>query len=53
MYISEDKIAAYLFKGLIARGYVPTADEVWVLAELIFDFLLETGIIGEVDGDET
>jgi hypothetical protein len=42
----------FMFNGLTKKGYVAGESEIEDIAELIFDFLLEIGIIGEVEDDE-
>ena len=49
VYISDEEIADYLFKNLTKLGYVPGEDELDDLVYLFFEFLIEKGIIGEVE----
>ncbi|WP_095742893.1 YozD family protein [Sediminibacillus massiliensis] len=47
VYFTNKDIENYLFRGLIEQGYSPSEEELEVLAELFFDFLLTVG------GEET
>jgi hypothetical protein len=54
--ISESQIADYLFSNLIKLGYVPEEAELEDIAMLVFDFLLEVGVMDpdllEEEGEE-
>jgi hypothetical protein len=50
--ISTVDIAEYVHKRLIESGYAPTADEVFDLAEIFFEYLVENSIIEELEEDE-
>lgn len=45
IYINEPMIAEYFHKKLIEKGYVPVTDELFDLAEIMFDFLLHKSVI--------
>lgn len=50
-FIDTEEIANYLTTQLIARGFVPTDEEVEEIADIVFDYLIEKNII-EDDGTE-
>lgn len=49
VYVSDEEIYEYLFTRLVEAGFVPVREEVEEMASIMFDFLLDKGIIGEVD----
>jgi hypothetical protein len=49
IYVSDEEIYEYLFTRLIEAGYAPIREEVEEMAGIVFDFLLDKGIIGEVE----
>jgi hypothetical protein len=44
LFVDEEELATYLFKGLIELGYLPTEDELEDIAALVFDYLDELGM---------
>lgn len=48
IYVSETEIAEYIWDKLLAKGYVPESDELLDLAEIMFDFLVDVGIVGDI-----
>jgi hypothetical protein len=48
--IDTEVIADYFYNKLIRQGYAPTEEEVEVLADIAFDYLLEIGMIEEEFG---
>lgn len=44
----ESKIADYLFNELVLEGYAPTEEETSVIVGILFDYLVEIGVVGEV-----
>jgi hypothetical protein len=51
VFISEGEIAKYMYNRLIESGYVPETDKVLELAEIMFDYLIDKGVL-EVTIDE-
>lgn len=45
MYIFEDDIKEFFFERLIAAGLVPESAELDIIAEIVFDYLVEIGIL--------
>lgn len=45
--IYERDIAKYIYAELIQYGYVPAADEVLDLAEIMFNFLIDLGVMSD------
>lgn len=45
MYIFEDDIKEFFFERLIAAGFVPETTELNIIAETVFDYLVEIGIL--------
>jgi hypothetical protein len=52
LYVSDTEIAEYIWDKLLAKGYVPESDEVLDLAEIMFDFLIDKGIVSDVTEEE-
>lgn len=48
--IDTEEIMNFFFQELIQRGHVPEEEELEVLADIMFDFLLDKGVIEE-DGE--
>jgi hypothetical protein len=46
--ITDEEIADYLFRHLTKFGYAVTVDEAITLGELVFDYLVEKGVIDEI-----
>lgn len=46
-YISEEQIENFIYSSLVERGYVPGKAETQDLSEIVFDLLIEIGIIDE------
>lgn len=44
IFVDEDELATYLFKGLIELGYLPSEDELDDIAMLVFEYLEEKGM---------
>lgn len=44
VFVDEDELATYLFKGLIELGYIPQEDELEDIVTLVFDYLEEKGM---------
>jgi hypothetical protein len=40
LYLSETKIADFIYSELIRKAYVPSSDEVLDLAEIVFDYII-------------
>lgn len=51
-FISSDDVFEYLYNGIIKLGYTPTSDEILDIAEVVFDFLVDAGMVEEVKLDE-
>lgn len=51
IYIENEEISEFLFKKLISMGMVPTQDEVDVIGDILFDFLVHNEVIDEEDLD--
>ncbi|MGL4821290.1 MAG: YozD family protein [Bacilli bacterium] len=51
--IDTEEISSYLYESLIARGYVPSEEEVEDLADIVFDYLIGKCMIKEVHDEET
>jgi hypothetical protein len=49
MYIRESEIMEFMYKGLTEMGYAVSESEAEAIAELVFDFLLEIGVLGEIE----
>lgn len=47
--IDTEEIAEYLASNLFARGYIPTDDELYEIADIIFDYLIDKSIIDNVE----
>lgn len=45
--IYERDIAKYVYAELIQYGYVPSTDEVLDLAEIMFNFLIDLGVMSD------
>lgn len=45
MYIFEDDIKEFFFERLIAVGLVPESAELDIIAEIVFDYLVEIDIL--------
>jgi hypothetical protein len=52
VYISEVAIAEYLWIKLLEKGHAPTSDDVFDIAEIMFDYLEELGIMEVVEREE-
>lgn len=53
IFISESSIAKYLHRGLIAKGYVPETDELFDIAEILFDFLIDCQVFeGDIEEED-
>ena len=52
--ISEVEIVEYLYTNLSNYGYVPSVDELFDLAAIFFDYLMDKGVIESItiDGEE-
>lgn len=42
-----DEIQDYLLEKLVSRGFIPRDDELAVLADIVFDYLLHKEVIEE------
>lgn len=49
--INTDDIQHFLFKSLIERGLIPTEEELDTLSDVVFDYLVELGLIEEEISD--
>lgn len=47
VHIDTEEIESFLYKNLIARGFVPEEEEIQELADIVFDFLIEKMFISE------
>lgn len=47
LVIDTDELAEYFYQELIKRGFLPSQDEVFELADITFDFLIEKCVIEE------
>lgn len=47
-----DKLASHFYLGLILNGKVPNIEEVFMLAELVVDFLYKIGWVTYEDEEE-
>lgn len=47
--ISTPEMRDFLFKKLINVGYAPSEEELAELADIFFNFLVDKGIMSEVD----
>lgn len=45
MYIFEDDIKEFFFERLVDAGLVPESTELNIIAEIVFDYLVEIGIL--------
>lgn len=52
LYVSDTEIAEYIWDKLLDKGYVPESDEVLDLAEIMFNFLVDKGILEFVIEEE-
>lgn len=52
VYISTSEIEKFLYMNLMKEGYVPSDQEIEDLADMFFDFLIQKGIIADVDVEE-
>ena len=50
--IDTEEIAAFFFRELLKRGYVPSEEELDDLADITFDYLLDKSIIDEEINDD-
>lgn len=50
--IDEAHIADYIYASLIDKGLVPTEEEASVLGEIVFDYLLDMGMIEDYEDYE-
>ncbi|WP_243290770.1 YozD family protein [Bacillus sp. FJAT-47783] len=51
--IDTEELAEYFFQELLNRGFLPSEDEAYELADITFDFLIEKCVIEEeIDIDE-
>lgn len=50
--ISSEEIADYLYKKLVEDGYAPSSDEILDLADYVFEFFIDFGIVDEEWEDE-
>jgi YozD-like protein len=50
--IDSEEIEEFVHDNLTKRGFVPSEDEVETLADIFFDFLIEKGVIDEVDEED-
>lgn len=44
-FFNTDLLKEYLFKELVAEGLAPTEDEVEIIIDILFDFLIEEGLL--------
>lgn len=47
LVIDTEELAEYFFQELTKRGFLPSQDEVYELADITFDFLIEKCVIEE------
>ncbi|BCB04413.1 YozD family protein [Bacillus sp. KH172YL63] len=47
VFIDTEEIAEFFMKELIARGYVPSEDELEEIADITFEYLIAKCIIDE------
>jgi hypothetical protein len=47
-----EEIEEFLHNSLIKRGLAPSEEDVETLADIFFDFLIEKGVIDELDEEE-
>ena len=45
IFVDEEELSDYFFTKLVQRGYVPRQEETDDIAEIMFDWLLEIGLI--------
>jgi len=50
--IDSAHIADYVHASLLERGMIPTEEEAEVLGEIFFDWLIDMGMIDEIDVEE-
>jgi hypothetical protein len=48
IYIDSLEIANHLWGKLVAKGYTPSADEIFDLADIFFDYLVEKSVVEDV-----
>lgn len=46
-YVRTDEITNYIYKGLLAKGLVPASEEVEIIGDIVFDFLVHKGVLVE------
>lgn len=44
-YITEEELDHFLYEGLIKLGYVPEQGELHAISDVVFDFLVNKGVI--------
>ena len=47
--IDAEEIEEYIYSHLVKRGYAPASEEIEELADIFFDYLLEKGVLKEVE----
>jgi hypothetical protein len=50
--IDTEEIEEFVFNRLSQCGLVPSEEEVETIADIFFDYLLEKGVVDEVDDED-
>lgn len=48
-FITNEEIEKFMYSRLIENNLIPTQDEMEILSDIVFDFLIETGFIEEIE----
>lgn len=52
MIIYEEDIKEFFFEKLIKAGCVPEDAELTIIADVVFDYLIEIGVLDAIEYDE-
>jgi hypothetical protein len=49
--LDSEKMAEFIYEALIATGYAPVFEEIEVVTDIVFDYLVSEEIIEDMDGE--